>query len=377
MLHRGRFRVKHIRAKFFYWLLLCLLLRSNAVFAHQPGLGSLDVTFASGLMLVQATFALQDVEALVPMDSDLDAEVSEVERESAKSTIADWLSKQLLINVDGLNRVPATAGSVTYDERNNVHVEFRYEAVPRRLLLMQATFLSSLPEGHRQFVKIQDANGDTVLEQVLTRASDLVRLELAASHGGHERKLSSWQEVSGDFFRLGIEHIVTGYDHLLFLFALLAVTHGFWPALKIITAFTLAHSCTLALAALGWVSLPASFVEPFIAATIVYVAVENLIRGDRARGRYWLTFGFGLIHGFGFAGALGEMDISSGDSGILLPLLAFNLGIETGQIAVAAIVLPMIWRLHGKPGFSEKFLKGCSAMICLVGSYWFLARTVF
>jgi len=71
------------------------------------------------------------------------------------------------------------------------------------------------------------------------------------------------------------------------------------------------------------------------------------------------------------------MDISSGDSGILLPLLAFNLGIETGQIAVAAIVLPMIWRLHGKPGFSEKFLKGCSAMICLVGSYWFLARTVF
>jgi uncharacterized membrane-anchored protein YitT (DUF2179 family) len=160
------------------------------------------------------------------------------------------------------------------------------------------------------------------------------------------------------------------------LFALLAVTHSFWPAIKIITFFTIAHSFTLALAGLNLIELPSSFVEPFIAATIVYVAVENLIRGDHPKGRHWLTFGFGLVHGFGFASVLQEMDISSGGTGILLPLLSFNLGIETGQIVVASFVLPMIWRLNNNPEFSEKFLKGCSVLIALMGGYWLLERTV-
>jgi hypothetical protein len=122
--------------------------------------------------------------------------------------------------------------------------------------------------------------------------------------------------------------------------------------------------------------LPSSFVEPFIAATIIYVGLENIIRGDHPKGRHWLTFGFGLIHGFGFAGVLREMEISSANSGIVMPLLSFNLGIETGQIAVASIVLPLIWWLNNKPDISVKFLRYCSLFISVMGAYWFLERTV-
>ncbi|MGY6275806.1 HupE/UreJ family protein [Methylomonas sp. MgM2] len=328
------------------------------------------------LIAAKITFALQDIEAFAPMDSDLDAEVSDAEREAAKPAIAKLLAEQLRVNVDGVDAAPLEPGKVDYDDQNNAHVKFLFQPVPHQHMLVQSKFLALLPDGHQQFLKIRNADGKTLLEKMLNKANDQVELDFTMVEGEQQVSGSSWFSAFVDFFKLGVEHIVTGYDHLLFLFALLAVTHSFWPAIKIITFFTIAHSITLALAGLNVVELPGSFVEPFIAATIVYVAVENLIRGDHPKGRHWLTFGFGLVHGFGFASVLQEMDISSGGTGILLPLLSFNLGIETGQIAVAAIVLPMIWRLNNKPAFSDKFLKACSAMICLMGAYWFLQRTV-
>ncbi|QPK62594.1 HupE/UreJ family protein [Methylomonas sp. LL1] len=357
-------------------LIVGLLLQANWVAAHPPGLSSVDVVIEVELLAVKVTFALQDIEAFAPMDSDLDAEVSNAERDAAKPAIAQLLANQLRVNVDGKDLASAEPGIVNYDDQNNAHVEFRFEPSPRRQLLVQSKFLALLPDGHQQFVKIRDVNGNTLLEKMLGRANDQVQVEFDLVDGKQQVSGHAWFAAFIDFFKLGVEHIVTGYDHLLFLLALLAVTHSFWPAIKIITFFTIAHSITLALAGLNLIELPSSFVEPFIAATIVYVAVENLIRGDHPKGRHWLTFGFGLIHGFGFAGVLREMDISSGDTGILLPLLSFNLGIETGQIVVAAIVLPMIWWLNNKPEFSVKFLKGCSFMISLMGAYWFLERTV-
>ena len=367
--------------KGFDWLASCLLmaalllLQSGGAAAHPPGLSSVDVVIEADRLLAKVTFALQDIEAFAPMDSDLDAEVSDAEREAAKPAIAELLAKQLRVNVDGNDLAPAEPGSVDYDDQNNAHVQFQYRPAPAQQLTVQSRFLALLPEGHQQFLKIRQVGGNTLLEKMLGRSDDQARVEFSTVDGQQRGGGHSWLEGFVDFFKLGIEHIVTGYDHLLFLFALLAVTHSFWPALKIITFFTIAHSITLALAGLNLLQLPSSFVEPFIAATIVYVAVENLIRGDHPKGRHWLTFGFGLVHGFGFAGVLQEMDISSGDTGILLPLLSFNLGIETGQIAVASFVLPLIWHLNNRVEFAEKFLKGCSALICLMGAYWFIERT--
>lgn len=357
------------------WLIAMLLMLQSAwVFAHPPGLSSVDLAIKPAQLDVKVTFALQDIEAFSPMDSDLDAEVSDAEREAAKPAIAKLLSEQLRVNVDGKDYLPAEPGQVSFDEQNNAHVEFHYPAVPQQQLLVKSTFLALLPEGHQQFLTVRDAGGKTLSEKMLAKNDDQISIPLAG--GAQQAPENSSFSAFMDFLKLGIEHIVTGYDHLLFLFALLAVTHSFWPAIKIITFFTIAHSITLACAGLNLIELPSSFVEPFIAATIIYVGVENIIRGDHPKGRHWLTFGFGLIHGFGFASVLREMEISSGDTGILLPLLSFNLGIETGQIAVASVVLPMIWWLNNKPAIAEKFLKGCSVVVSLMGVYWLVERTI-
>jgi hydrogenase/urease accessory protein HupE len=355
-------------------LAVLLTLQSAWVYAHPPGLSSLDVAVKAARIDAKVTFALQDIEAFTPMDADLDAEVTDAEREAAKPAIGKLLAEQLRLSVDGQDVSAGEPGQVSFDEQNNAHVELHYAVIPKQDLSLQSKFLALLPDGHQQYLTIRDADGKALIEKMLSKGDDQTRLQIAGAADADSPQ--SVFAAFGDFFKLGIEHILTGYDHLLFLFALLAVTHSFWPALKIITFFTIAHSITLACAGLNVISLPGSFVEPFIAATIIYVGIENIIRGDHPKGRHWLTFGFGLIHGFGFAGVLQEMDISSGETGILLPLLSFNLGIETGQIAVAAIVLPMIWWLNSQVAVAEKALKGCSVMVCLMGSYWLLERTM-
>ena len=151
-----------------------------------------------------------------------------------------------------------------------------------------------------------------------------------------------------DFFLLGVEHIFTGYDHILFLVALLlaagvvgggGLRPGFIYLLGVVTSFTVAHSVTLICAALGWVALGSRVVEPAIAATITYVGIENLVVRSPRR-RWLLTFVFGLVHGFGFAHILSEVGLPA--RGLLLSLLSFNVGVEVGQLAVVALLFPMV-----------------------------------
>lgn len=350
-----------------------LLFITSASWAHPPGLSSIYLQLEPQGIAARMTFALQDIEAFAPMDSDLDAEVSDAERDAAKPSISKLLSGQLKLSVNGQVVLPIEPGKVGFDGQNNAHVDFHFElpgGVARQLRL-KSEFLVLLPEGHQQQLTVKIEGQKVIAEAMLSREHDEWALDL------QNVQLPSAFSAFVDFFKLGIEHIVTGYDHLLFLFGLLMVTHSFWPAIKIITFFTIAHSITLALAGLNVIELPSSFVEPFIAATIVYVGAENIIRGDHPKGRHWLTFGFGLIHGFGFASVLREMEIGNADFGILLPLLSFNLGIETGQIAVASMVLPLIWTLNNRVATSRKFLTVCSAAVSLMGLYWLIERTLF
>jgi hypothetical protein len=144
------------------------------------------------------------------------------------------------------------------------------------------------------------------------------------------------------FFRLGVEHILTGYDHILFLLAL--ILGGGWlrSLLGIVTAFTVAHSITLALAVLGVVVIPSWIVEPVIALSIAYVALENILRDRAPSGRWAVSFVFGLVHGFGFAGALLELGLPP--SGLVGSLLFFNLGVEAGQAMIVAALFPaLLW----------------------------------
>ena len=178
------------------------------------------------------------------------------------------------------------------------------------------------------------------------------------------------------YARLGVEHILTGIDHLLFLLGLLVACRRVRTVAAIVTCFTVAHSVTLALAALDVVTLSSRVVEPLIAATIVFVGVENLIRGDEPKGRWLLTFAFGLLHGLGFAGALKDIGLGASGTSIVGPLIAFNLGVEIGQLAVAVPLLLLLWKLRTLPAFARHGAKTVSLIVAVVGLVWLAQRLV-
>lgn len=360
-----------------------LLLSAQLVSAHPPGLSSAELSLQSTALNAKLTFSIQDIEAFVPMDSDQDAEVTPAEMTAAKPKIADLIAHEFLVQIDHQPVIAVNPGSVEFDDQNNAHLLFHFVPPPKQQLAIQANFLSKFSNGHKHFVSIKDAAGHVLAEKMLTQQDPVFDQDLTNAHSVSTAEnyvpvpmVSSHSATFVDFLKLGIEHILTGYDHLLFLFSLLVITHSFWPALKVITFFTVAHSITLALASLNLVEMPSSIVEPLIAATIVYVGLENILRHGHPKGRGLLTFFFGLIHGFGFASVLREMGISTNGSDVLVPLFAFNLGVEIGQITIAAIVLPLIWWLHTKPLIAPKLTPVCSILACIAGGYWFVERTL-
>lgn len=181
-----------------------------------------------------------------------------------------------------------------------------------------------------------------------------------------------WQQQFLSFLKLGVEHIFTGYDHILFLMALLLPGGNLSQLIKIVTAFTIAHSLTLTLAALNIVTLPTVLIESIIALSIVYVAAENLWRKQISH-RPWLTFGFGLIHGLGFANIL--RDLTQSQSNLILSLASFNLGVELGQVMIVLLVSYGLRLLQKRQG--EIVLRyGLSALMILMGSVWFAERAL-
>ena len=184
---------------------------------------------------------------------------------------------------------------------------------------------------------------------------------------------------------LGVDHILTGYDHLLFLLGLLLVCRRTRTVAVVVTCFTAAHSVTLALAALHVVTLSGRVVEPLIAASIVFVGVENVVRGSEPDKRWpnsWLlvrwglAFAFGLIHGLGFAGALEDIGLGRDGAPIIAPLVAFNLGIELGQLAIALPLFALLWKLRALPAFARTGVKIASLLVAAVGVVWLVQRLI-
>ena len=272
---------------------------------------------------------------------------------------------------EGGRVLSATETDVSVVEDNLVFrlVYPRPAAGPLRL---KATHLSRVSAEFIAHVSVTDEAGKPVASHVLRSNQPLVEIEPPSGATGSEAPGAFLS-----FLRLGVEHILKGYDHLLFLLGLLVACRRFSTMALVITCFTLAHSVTLALAALDLISLSPAVVEPLIAASILFVGVENLLRRDEPRWRWALTLGFGLIHGFGFAGVLKEAGLGSSGAGLLVPLFSFNLGVELGQVAVAAVVLPLLWRLRRWRPYERHGRFIISLFVVLAGAYWLIQRLFF
>ena len=339
--------------------------------AHDPGLSSLTIRPRTSSLEAILTLAVKDAAQLAELDENRDGTVAQAEFARSRWQLEGAIARQVVIAADGKVAKHKSVRS-RLDESKNVEVHLDFDAVVFSSLEIQSKLIASLPFGHRQYLQVRDSAGETVFERLLTGSADSATVHMP--HTGASMAAFGAIRSFVNFLSLGVRHILTGYDHLLFLFGLLLVARGFFAALNIITSFTIAHSITLAVATLRVVQIPSRIVEPLIAASIVFVGVENLLRGGIPKSRRLLTFGFGLIHGFGFASALREAGIASSAGRIVLPLFSFNLGVEFGQVMVAGVALPVIWKLRENPMFVARWAPVCSAAVVLLGSFWLVER---
>lgn len=213
----------------------------------------------------------------------------------------------------------------------------------------------------------------------LGRAVQALRLTPAYPSATIEARPSRWQ-VAKTYFVTGVDHILFGYDHLLFVVSLVLLLGGFWPIAKAVTAFTIAHSITLIGTTLGFLGLPQRPVESVIALSILFLAVE-IIKKDPAKPRLseripWVVaFGFGLLHGFGFAGALNEIGLPEND--VPTALITFNLGVEAGQLLIVALTATLLNLLRRYAAtFAPIALKASTYVIGTIAAFWFIERTL-
>jgi hydrogenase/urease accessory protein HupE len=240
-------------------------------------------------------------------------------KDKIRLTASGSESKQLTIEPGGAtqsSRNPRTTGT-----HSNLLLQYHWAEPIKQLQMHYELFLPGITTAR---CLVQVGQGDRINNLVLTPTANRAALI----------DLPIEQQISS-FITLGVEHILTGYDHILFLISLLLLGGNLRYLLKIVTAFTLAHSVTLALAVLNIVTLPSRGVEIVIALSIAYIAAENLWLKE-PRGRWQLAFGFGLIHGFGFSTILRELDLPS--TNLVISLASFNVGVELGQIAIVLAI---------------------------------------
>ncbi|HEU4409515.1 MAG TPA: HupE/UreJ family protein [Polyangiaceae bacterium] len=351
-------------------LFAALALSPGAALAHSVGLSRGEYALAGDALSAELYFARGELLAFAPeLDADRDRALSAAEA-AASAALERALGPQLKADRGGAPcaREGALAASLVEEDGVLVRAAFR---CPGRApaLSLALPFVEALGAGHRHLGAFRQA-GAGPAEFVALRGKTSASFDLP--EGG---AASAHAEGSGPLalFRMGVEHILTGYDHLVFLFGLVLVASRLRSLVAVVSAFTLAHSLTLGAAALGaWAPSPA-LVEPAIALSIAYVGVENFVLKNE--GRRWLvTFPFGLVHGFGFAGALRELALPKAE--VVGALVSFNLGVEAGQLAVLAVVLPALALARKSPAFARHGLRALSAGVVLAGLGWFVERVV-
>jgi hydrogenase/urease accessory protein HupE len=333
--------------------------------AHDPGLSAMTLERHHGRVSAHLVVARREIEPLAAMDTDGNGAVSPNELAVARPRLHALGIAAVVVESDGGAR-HSDSVAIELDESDALHVRLTFPVPQGGAGLVSVPLIHRLALGHRQYVRVRDTAGTLLAEHVLHADSPSFTVSAgAAPRTGDAR----------GFFLLGVEHIATGYDHLLFLLALLIAGPGLRVAAAIITSFTVAHSVTLGLATLDLVRLAPAVVEPLIAASVLFVGIENL-RARPLAPRWMTTFGFGLVHGLGFATALRDLGIGASAAEAIVPLLGFNLGVETGQLAVAALVLPLIWRVQRRHVLFVRVATTSSVVVAIAGAGWLIQRTL-
>ena len=349
--------------------------------AHKPSDAYLSLSVEGVRVAGQWDIALRDLDLVAGLDADGNGEITWGEIRARRDAIVAYAFARLDILADGA-LCPTEATELLIDRHSDgAYAALRFAAkCPGEPVALSAHYrlLADVDPQHKGLLRLT-AGKET---QTAIFDPDHARQTFAVE------RPSVWRQFA-DYLVAGVEHIWQGYDHILFLLSLLlpaavASIAGRWTpregfrdalldVLKIVTAFTIAHSITLALATLQIVSIPARISESAIALSVVIAAINNL--HPVIRGRRWAVAGcFGLVHGFGFASALDDLGLPQ--AATALALGGFNLGVEAGQIAIVAAFMPLAWALRRSWLYRGAILVGGSGAIATVAALWFLERSL-
>lgn len=361
-------------------ILLCLYLCLLAfpASAHKPSDSYLNLSVEGTRVLGQWDIALRDLDYAMGLDGNGDGAITWGELRARETEVTAYAMPRLKVRSEGLECTPRPTGYLVDNHTDGAYAVLRFAADCAKAGVLEVNYnlFFDLDPQHRGLLRFESAGKTRTA--IFSPAQTSQRLE---PEGGNP--FAQFLE----FGREGVWHIWIGFDHILFLLTLLlpAVLErrdGQWrmvtefrPALvnvlKIVTAFTVAHSITLTLATLGVVELSSRWVESAIAVSVILAALNNLY--PLITKKLWMiAFAFGLIHGFGFASVLADLDLPR--QALLLALVGFNLGVEVGQLAIVCAFFPLAFWLRDSWFYRKAALVGGSVLVAVVGSVWLAER---
>ena len=359
------------------WALLCCL--AAPAHAHKPSDSYLTLTLDGARIEGQWDIALRDLDFAIGLDGDGDGRLTWDEIRARHPAIAAYALGRLELS-SAQARCPLRADRQFIEHHTDgAYSVLRFHAdCPAAIVSLDLAYrlFADLDPQHKGLLKLQRKDGKGgAATAIFDPDHSRQRIAPAAPD-----RLGQF----GAYVRHGVWHIWIGFDHILFLLSLLlpavlvtatgrpsdSIRACFIDVLKVVTAFTLAHSITLTLASLEWITLPSRWVESAIAASVVLAALNNLVPLFRGR-RPLAAFAFGLLHGFGFASVLGDLGLPR--DALLASLLGFNAGVELGQLAIVAAFLPLAYLLRHS-WFYRQLMGAGSALIALLATVWLVER---
>lgn len=365
-------------------ILWAALLFSNAVYAHKPSDSYLSLNIQKATIAGQWDIAVRDLEYAIGLDENGDGEISWGELRAHHADVAAYALARLRLYADGEVCHARIKQHLVDNHSDGAYAVIRFVAdcanEPQALAINYNLFFDIDPQ-HRGLIRLTypDKNAPVTQSIIFSPGQSTQKFSLNGADLFHQ---------FFNYAEMGIWHISVGLDHILFLLALLlpsvlrrdkekwqAVTNlrtALWDVFKIVTAFTLAHSITLGLTTLQVITLPSRWVESAIAFSIILAALNNIYPVFQ-RQRWIVAFIFGLIHGMGFANAL--LDLGLAGNSLWLALVAFNVGVEAGQLAIVAVFVPLAYALCHSVFYRRLVLAMGSLLIAAMGFVWFLERS--